>query len=89
MQKKIVLFPKRLCRTQSGDLAHTIGRLAFQPGSPMLVEHLNGVYLTHDLKGRVLTRGYGDDYAIIRLYGEEEMIAASRRIYSPFFSRSF
>lgn len=72
MYKKAILFPHRLCETLSGDLAYTVGRLAFRPGRPMLVEHVGGVYLEHDLSGSVLTAGYGEGYAIAHVYKEEE-----------------
>ncbi|HEX2751818.1 MAG TPA: hypothetical protein VHP34_01670 [Alphaproteobacteria bacterium] len=56
---KTVLLPRRLCETQAGNLAHAVGRIAFRPGRPMLVEHLGGLYLEHDLCGTVVTPGYG------------------------------
>lgn len=71
MQQKIFLIPNRLCETQSGDLAHTLGRLSFKAGRPMLVEHLGGIYLEHTLSGRVLTYGYGVEYNITHVWAEE------------------
>ena len=71
MKEKTVLFPRRMCETLSGDLAHTVGRLAFRPGRPMLVEHVGGVYLEHDLSGAVLTAGYGAEYSIVHVGAEE------------------
>jgi len=71
MQQNIVLVPRRLCETLSGDLAHTVGRLMFRPGRPMLVEHLGGLYLEHDLSGAVLTPGYGDASAIVHVHEED------------------
>lgn len=71
MKKKIVLIPQRICETMSGNLAYTVGRLAFRPGRPMLVEHVGGIYLEHDMSGRTLTWGYGPDYDLMHL-GEED-----------------
>ncbi len=65
--KRTVLFPRRLCETLSGNLAYTVGRLAFRPGRPMLVEHVGGIYLEHDLMGSVITPGYSDEYAIVHV----------------------
>lgn len=67
MIEKTVLFPRRLCETQSGNLAYTVGRIAFRPGRPMLVEHVGGLYLEHDLHGSVITPGYGEDYTIVHV----------------------
>lgn len=61
---KTVLSPRRLCETRSGNLAHAVGRIAFRPGRPMLVEH--------DLLGAVVTPGYGDEYSIIHVFEEEQ-----------------
>lgn len=68
---KTVLMPRRLCETQAGNLAHVVGRIAFRPGRPMLVEHLGGLYLEHDLSGSVVTPGYGEEYSIIHVFDEE------------------
>lgn len=68
---KTVLMPRRLCETQGGNLAHAVGRIAFRPGRPMLVEHLGGLYLEHDLSGAVVTPGYGEEYSIIHVFEEE------------------
>lgn len=73
---KTVLLPRRLCETQAGNLAHAVGRIAFRPGRPMLVEHLGGLYLEHDLSGTVMTPGYGDEYSIIHVFDEERGRAA-------------
>jgi len=80
----VVLYPYRLCETQGGDLAHTVGRLAFKPGRPMLVEHVGGLYLEHDLQGRVLTPGYGDSYRIAHVWDEGETERRGRS-----FARNF
>jgi hypothetical protein len=69
------LSPRRLCETLAGNLAHAVGRLAFRPGRPMLVEHVGGLYLEHALNGAVLTPGYGDDYAIVHVWDEERAAA--------------
>jgi hypothetical protein len=71
MKQKTVLFPRRMCETLSGDLAHTVGRLAFRPGRPMLVEHVGGIYLEHDLTSGVITPGYGDEYNIVHVCADE------------------
>jgi hypothetical protein len=71
--KKTVLSPRRLCETRSGNLAHAVGRIAFRPGRPMLVEHVGGLYLEHDLLGGVVTPGYGDEYSIIHVFEEEQL----------------
>lgn len=71
MDTNTALFPRRICETLSGNLAHTIGRLAFRPGRPMLVEHIGGVYLEHDLSGRVITPGYGAEYGIVHIWKED------------------
>lgn len=68
MHIPVVLSPLRLCETFSGNLAHTVGRVAFRPGRPMLVEHAGGLYLEHDLRGQVLTAGYGDEYNIAHVW---------------------
>ncbi len=69
---RVILFPRRFCETRAGNLAHAIGRIVFKPGQPMLVEHVGGLYLEHDLTGRVITPGYGDDYQITHVYAEGE-----------------
>ncbi len=61
------LSPRRLCETRGGDLAFSLGRLRFRRGSPMLVEHLGGLYLEHALCGRVMTCGYGDEFDIMHV----------------------
>jgi len=71
-QNNIMLFPQRICETMSGNLAHTVGRLVFRPGRPMLVEHVGGVYLEHDLFGHVITAGYGTEYNIAHVWKEED-----------------
>jgi hypothetical protein len=71
MTEETILFPRRICETLSGDLAYTVGRLAFRPGRPMLVEHVGGLYLEHDLLGGVITPGYGTEYAIVHVDIEE------------------
>ena len=63
--------PRGLCETRSGDLAFVMGRLRLSPGRPMLVEHLGGVYLEHDMTGRVLTGGYGSEFDIMHLLFED------------------
>lgn len=70
-QENPVLLPLRLCETLAGNLAHAVGRLAFRPGRPMLVEHVGGIYLEHDLTGAVMTPGYGDDYRIVHVRNED------------------
>ncbi|MDD9901567.1 MAG: hypothetical protein OXT65_11345 [Alphaproteobacteria bacterium] len=67
----ITLFPLRLCETLNGNLAYTVGRVMFKPGRPMLVEHLGGLYLEHDLFGRVVTPGYHQGYDITYVQPEE------------------
>lgn len=70
-QKKIrqtALVPRRLCETKAGNLAYIVGRIIFRPGRPMLVEHIGGVYLEHDLTGAVVTPGFDDDYAITHVF---------------------
>ncbi len=63
--------PRGLCETRSGDLAFVMGRLRLCPGRPMLVEHLGGIYLEHDMTGRVLTGGYGSEFDIMHLLFED------------------
>ena len=70
-KRKLILYPCRLCETFGGDLAHSLGRIMFRPGRPMLVEHIGGLYLEHDLTGRVLTPGFGEDYDIAHVRDEE------------------
>jgi len=72
MDDIVILTPARLCATYAGDLAHTIGRVAFKPGRPMLVEHVGGLYLEHDLRGRVLTPGYEEGFDIVRVFADNE-----------------
>lgn len=69
--EKPILSPRRLCETRNGNLAHTIGRIVFRPGRPMLVEHLGGLYLEHDLAGAVVTPGYGDEYSIVHVFAPD------------------
>jgi hypothetical protein len=71
-EKKPVLYPRRLCETQGGNLAHAVGRVAFRPGRPMLVEHVGGLYLEHSLSGTVLTPGYGDEHSIVHVMDAED-----------------
>ena len=71
----ISLFPLSICETRAGNFAHTVGRIAFKPGRPMLVEHVGGLYLEHDLCGKVRTQGYCDDYDIIHIFDEERLAA--------------
>lgn len=71
MNTTVVLYARRMCETYGGDLAYAVGRLAFRPGRPMLVEHVGGVYLEHDLAGRVMTPGYGEDYNIAHVWEDE------------------
>ncbi len=78
VQQRIVLFPQRMCETLSGDLAYTVGRLAFRPGRPMLVEHVGGIYLEHDLSGLILTAGYGPEYNIVHVR-EEDVVSVPVR----------
>ena len=65
------LMPRRLCETRSGDLAFSLGRLRFRRGSPMLVEHVDGLFLEHALCGRVLTCGYGDEFDITHIFADD------------------
>lgn len=73
IKNNVVLFPLCLCETRSGNFAHAVGRVAFKPGRPMLVEHVGGFYLEHTLGGRVVTEGYGDDFDIIHVIAEDRM----------------
>ncbi len=66
----VALVPRRLCETRSGDLAHTVGRILFEKGRPMLVEHVCGLLLCHDLSGRVLTPGFGHEYDVVHVDAE-------------------
>jgi hypothetical protein len=77
-QAHCILYPYRICETQSGNLAHSVGRLAFRRGRPMLVEHVGGLYLEHDLQGAVLTPGYGDEYRIVHVYPAENQWACEK-----------
>lgn len=70
MENIVVLYQRRVCETLSGNLAYTVGRIAFRPGRPMLVEHVGGVYLEHSLTGTVLTSGYGSEYNIVNVWPE-------------------
>ena len=74
-KEKITLLPRRLCETLSGNMAHSVGRLAFRPGRPMLVEHVGGIYLEHDLSGAVITPGFGDGYDIVHVCEDESVCA--------------
>jgi FtsP/CotA-like multicopper oxidase with cupredoxin domain len=82
MQQKIVLFPRRVCETLSGDMAYTVGRLAFRRGRPMLVEHVGGIYLEHDLSGRILTAGYGTEYSIVYV-SKDDLLSPAARMLLP------
>lgn len=62
-----VLIPRRLCETRGGNLAHAVGRVLFKKNQPMLVEHICGALLFHDLCGRVMTPGFGPDYDIVHV----------------------
>jgi hypothetical protein len=84
MSESIVLFQRRICETLSGNLAYTVGRLAFRWGRPMLVEHVGRVYLEHDLSGKVLTEGYGPEYNIVHVWEEER---PSCEVLKPPFPR--
>lgn len=66
-ETNVMLLPKSLCETQSGNLAHAVGRLVFKPGRPMLVEHVGGLFLEHKLTGEVLTPGYSACYNIVHI----------------------
>jgi hypothetical protein len=66
--KSTVLQPHVLCETRAGNLAHVVGRIAFLPGRPMLVEHIGGIYLEHTLCGTVITPGYGDEFSIVAVF---------------------
>jgi hypothetical protein len=79
MKETVILFPHRLCETMAGDLAHTVGRLIFRPGRPMLVEHVGGIYLEHDLAGGVITPGFGAGYNIVHVCMDESSATASLR----------
>lgn len=68
---QVVLTPRRLCETRNGDLAFSLGRLRFHRGRPMLVEHMDGLYLEHALCGRVLTCGYGDEFDIMHIFTDD------------------
>lgn len=70
--QQTLLAPQRLCETRGGNLAHTLGRIVFRPGRPMLVEHLGGLYLEHTLGGEVVTPGYGDEYSIIHVFSGDQ-----------------
>lgn len=67
----LLLHPRRLCETRAGDLAFSLGRLRFRRGGPMLVEHLDGLFLEHALCGRVLTCGYGDEFDIMHIFSDD------------------
>lgn len=71
LREPIALRPRGLCETRSGDLAFVLGRLRLCPGRPLLVEHLGGLYLEHDMTGRVLTGGYGREFDIMHLLFED------------------
>ena len=77
MQRDVIVFPDRMGERQAGNLAYTVGRLVFRPGRPMLVEHVGGVYLEHDLSGRVITRGYGVEYTIVHVMPAEDQSSKS------------
>lgn len=67
----ICLKTMALYETRAGNLAHAVGRLAFKPGRPMLIEHAGGLFLEHALTGRVITAGYPDDFDITCVIYEE------------------
>ena len=70
--KDLILSPFCFCETLSGNFAYAVGRIAFKPGRPMLVEHAGGLYLEHDLAGRVLTPGFGAAYDIAHVWRDHE-----------------
>ncbi len=72
ISRTFVIYPSSICETRSGNFAHTVGRIAFKPGRPMLVEHVGGLYLEHELSGKVKTKGYGDDYDIVHIFEPEK-----------------
>lgn len=74
-QDQTVLIPERLCETRGGNLAHILARIVFRPGRPMLVEHLGGIYLEHDLTGGVITPGYGAEYNIVHVFKGDQACA--------------
>lgn len=76
MKKEIVLLQRSLCETLAGDLAYAVGRLAFRPGRPMLVEHVGGLFLEHSLTGTVLSAGYGPEYNIAHVRPTEDACRA-------------
>lgn len=83
----VLLFPRRLCETRAGNVAYAVGRIAFLPGRPMLVEHLGGLYLEHSLHGAVLRPGFGPEYDIAYVFPEESrgrfvFFRAVRRFFS-------
>jgi hypothetical protein len=78
--QQTMLFPQRICETMSGNLAYTVGRLAFRRGRPMLVEHVGGIYLEHDLSGKVLTDGYGTEFDLVHVRDEDSFALASHAI---------
>lgn len=67
-----ILSPQYLCETQAGNLAHVVGRVAFHPGRPLLVEHVGGVYLEHALDGAVVTPGACKSYNIVHVIDGEK-----------------
>jgi hypothetical protein len=71
LEARLILRPQHLCETRNGDLAFSLGRMRFRNGRPMLVEHLDGLFLEHALCGRVLTSGYGDEFDIMHVFAEE------------------
>lgn len=72
VMKSVLLYPHHICETRKGDLAYSVGRLAFRPGRPMLVEHVGGFFLEHDLTGAVVTPGVSSDYHIVHVRPETE-----------------
>ena len=69
-ESKVILVPQRICETRSGNLAHTVGRVVFEKGRPMLVEHICGVFLCHDLTGRGMTPGFSPEYDLVHVGNE-------------------
>lgn len=70
---KVALSPRRFCETFGGNLAHTVGRAVFRVGRPMVVEHVGGLLLEHDLSGSVITSGYGEEYSIVHVKKEDPL----------------
>jgi hypothetical protein len=58
------LYPGALCETYAGDLAYVVGRVALMKGRPLLVEHVGGLFLIHNLRGQVMSQGHDHAYDI-------------------------